>query len=695
MGIHGLPTFMKENKDLLLKTHKLQQTDLVIDGQNILHYVFEIEKLDFLHGGDYNRFADVIRNFFNDLKRCGVRPIVVMDGGHSMDDRKLKTRISRAEKRFDRLNSQYQRLKTEDFSDEGQQTLPILGYSLYLNVLRDMDIEIIACQFEADREMARIANQKRCPVLSQDSDFFALPIEEGFIPIDYLEIIDKEEKSMMSKIYHVSNFTSFFPRIGSKVFPLLAALFGNDYTNYWDFKPFLDSILNSPRVGTDHPDLKTTDRRKKEMINWLQSIPSSSSAKDQMSEAEKQKFQIIVEAYSLKLPSPFLYLVPKWFIKDHRECRIASIFMTIVTSQRIFLPCQSEDFESKTYYECSKPLRQILYGILLRDRRKTTVEEYDRHGHVSSKPFSKHKGEDTTCKVSMNKRLNDHTKQSHNIQGNGKQNHIQPCTRCNHRHDSERECPAIGQRCRYCKKMNHFEVCCRTKEKSEREVRYKKQGASGYNETFVLKSIVPVHREMKQRPLPGLSEIPSMTVVNRQKLLECALEMGNIFDDFDPEMKILLGMTSFWYKHASPSVSSNHLSSLIVCWIMLKIQNPKPSRKENTIDKTVDESPQAILKEILTNLVPYCSPPASKIRFDIVHAFAQFQTCLISAHDLNSILGNPFPNFYIHETLFFGTFLHEFCITLENKSDGNQFVMELLVAGSKLSKLYKDIVQKF
>jgi hypothetical protein len=278
--------------------------------------------------------------------------------------------------------------------------------------------------------------------------------------------------------------------------------------------------------------------------------------------------------------------------------------MTIVTSQRIFLPSQSEDFESQSSYECSKPLRQILYGVLLKDYGKTAVEEYGRHREVSSTPSSERSGGNIVCES------------------------------------------------------------------------------------------VPVCSNVGCYPVPGLAEIPEMSEADRRKLLESALEMGNAFDDFGPDMKILLGMTSFWYKHATPKVSSSHLSSLIVCWIMLKIQNPNRSPNDNIIDKAVDASGPGILKRITMNLDRYCSPSASKIRFDIVHAYAQFQTCLMSAHDLNSILRYPYPNFDI-QNLFFGKFLHDFCLTIDEEPDKDRFVCEILVEDSKFSRLYERIIHKF
>lgn len=97
MGIKGIKKLIESNEGIFLANCELQSTALVIDGPNLLHYLFTTSRdLDFLHGGDYNEFASVIRDFFQTLQSCHVRPLVVMDGGHSIDDRKLNTKIDKS-----------------------------------------------------------------------------------------------------------------------------------------------------------------------------------------------------------------------------------------------------------------------------------------------------------------------------------------------------------------------------------------------------------------------------------------------------------------------------------------------------------------------------------------------------------------------------------------------------------------------
>lgn len=52
MGIRGLSTFFNNNPDLS-KSHKLHDTHVIIDGNNLIHLLYFSSKVDFIYGGDY------------------------------------------------------------------------------------------------------------------------------------------------------------------------------------------------------------------------------------------------------------------------------------------------------------------------------------------------------------------------------------------------------------------------------------------------------------------------------------------------------------------------------------------------------------------------------------------------------------------------------------------------------------------
>lgn len=63
MGILGLTTFINGNPQLT-DEFRLYATKVVIDGNSLYHFLYYKNKLDLLHGGDYDQYALKIREFF-------------------------------------------------------------------------------------------------------------------------------------------------------------------------------------------------------------------------------------------------------------------------------------------------------------------------------------------------------------------------------------------------------------------------------------------------------------------------------------------------------------------------------------------------------------------------------------------------------------------------------------------------------
>lgn len=111
MGIRGFQAYITETN--LLIEHRLQDTTLVIDGLNLeneLYSRFLVNHDDKAYGGDYASLAIYIESFFKALAKCGITPVVIMDGSFEDDKRGKKL------ERFD------QRLKVAKAIYEGQST---------------------------------------------------------------------------------------------------------------------------------------------------------------------------------------------------------------------------------------------------------------------------------------------------------------------------------------------------------------------------------------------------------------------------------------------------------------------------------------------------------------------------------------------------------------------------------------------
>ena len=178
MGVRGLTTFVDANP-VLLTDHHLCDTRLIIDGLNLLFFLYGHRQVNYTYGGDYDTFAKKIRAFFKTLRTCNITSTVVLDGGYEVDDRKLRTTISRAKKCISRAAG-------------SGFVLPILAYAVFIDILKELAIEHIVCDHEADKQIAALAVEWKCPVLSSDSDFFIFDLPGGFVVQDDMKLTIKK-----------------------------------------------------------------------------------------------------------------------------------------------------------------------------------------------------------------------------------------------------------------------------------------------------------------------------------------------------------------------------------------------------------------------------------------------------------------------------------------------------------------------
>lgn len=64
--------------------------------------------------------------------------------------------------------------------------LPLLLKTLFIGVLKEFGVDVIQCQYEADGDIASLARGLKCPVVSNDSDFYVMDIL--VIPLSLMEL---------------------------------------------------------------------------------------------------------------------------------------------------------------------------------------------------------------------------------------------------------------------------------------------------------------------------------------------------------------------------------------------------------------------------------------------------------------------------------------------------------------------------
>lgn len=261
MGVRGLSSFLHENPQFF-KPHKLHNCCVIVDGDNLMHSIYFSDKIDVICGGDYDKYAKSVRKYFWMFLECSVKPVVVFDGGYDKSGKKLKTIYKRTN---DRLSSVKDIAQSKSFHE---CLLPILAREVFISVLIDLYIHFVVSDYEADEQIAVLANSFKCPVISADSDFYIFDLHLGFITRDSIEttvILDidsngKEYKFLNCLIYHIDEFVSCFPGLEKRVLPLFGTLMGNDYVEGHEFDNFFSNI-KLPKYKGKH--LKANARQKK------------------------------------------------------------------------------------------------------------------------------------------------------------------------------------------------------------------------------------------------------------------------------------------------------------------------------------------------------------------------------------------------------------------------------------------------
>lgn len=82
MGICGLTTYIYEKEELYLKPFELHDTYLVIDGNAVASQLYNQQtKSNCCFGGDYDKYAQTVSEFFDSLTKCNITSLVLIDGG--------------------------------------------------------------------------------------------------------------------------------------------------------------------------------------------------------------------------------------------------------------------------------------------------------------------------------------------------------------------------------------------------------------------------------------------------------------------------------------------------------------------------------------------------------------------------------------------------------------------------------------
>ncbi|XP_020917079.2 protein asteroid homolog 1 [Exaiptasia diaphana] len=163
MGIRLLTTLVDKVPSVWTQEKSLQNTPVIIDGNALMFFLYK--QTDCRAGGEFDKFSRDIEKFFANFAGQNVTPYVVLDGATVAVDKKLETVIKRTE---DKIETCYNLSKGKSGKSAETKVLSPLAKMTFITKLRSLGIEFTVCDREADQKIAILANQKNCPVISND-----------------------------------------------------------------------------------------------------------------------------------------------------------------------------------------------------------------------------------------------------------------------------------------------------------------------------------------------------------------------------------------------------------------------------------------------------------------------------------------------------------------------------------------------
>ncbi|TKS88500.1 Protein asteroid -like protein 1 [Collichthys lucidus] len=382
MGVQGLTTFVEGNRHFFQDV-KFRDSRLVIDGCSLYFRLYFNHGLDQQHGGDYDAFASLLTQFLSALASCNIQPYVVLDGGIDPSDKKFPTLRQRLQSK----------IKEADSLSHGRNgsVLPILTRDVFIQVLIQRGVPLFQCPAEADREIACLAHQWNCPVLTND---------RGYLPFRFFQWANLNGKASQRYIsvrrYTTNGLCRLYGGMNRELLPLCAVLTGNDYGTPKDAETLL-GLLDTSALARGGGRGKGVPSRIEGILLWLSSFSNPAEALEEVSQlmqeegrggggrgkrgqrgglssqlwAAMQEYHITQSSLAhwfsggKVLPGVQISGLPECLSPAAAQGLLAPLVVDVVVMHRVLLIPQVENSKLASSHFSARAIRQAMYGILL------------------------------------------------------------------------------------------------------------------------------------------------------------------------------------------------------------------------------------------------------------------------------------------------------------------------------------------
>ncbi|KAM4725265.1 single-strand DNA endonuclease ASTE1 isoform 1-T3 [Anableps anableps] len=639
MGVQGLTTYVESNRNFLQDV-RFRDSRLVIDGCSLYFRLYFNYGFDQQHGGDYDAFACLLTEFLSALETCNIKPYVVLDGGMDPSDKKFATLCQRLQSK----------IREADSISHGRNgsVLPILVRKVFIQVLTQRGIPLIQCPAEADWEIACLARQWNCPVLTNDSDFYIFDLPAGYLPLNFFQWTNLNGKASQryipSRCYTTNNLCRWFGGMNRELLPLCAVLTGNDYGAPKEVDTLLALIdVSSLGRGGGRGRGRAPASRIEGLLIWLSSFPSVAEALEEVNRLMggeagagrrgqkgglSSQLWAAMQEYNIKAQSS---LVP-WFsrgtlaprgktsgLAQLPEClslaaaqgQLPPLALDAFMMQRVLLIPQVENSKLASSHCSSRAIRQAVYGILLQKAENTASV-------VSGAQLAK------AGQVQMQG-----TRRGRGRRGGGGRD--------------QQGIEHVANAAPVQSQSHGFSIPIFVEEYDRLDLNLKKNQ---------VEAVIPwnhIH-------LDGLSK--ASAAMRLGVLLEVLGVTQSALAPVPLHLQLAIAVTGFWLREAIPTPSQPLLQALVIGMIYGELTlNSQPGAPHKT--PVAPQLNWAAERGFLSALDCQRVRPGERRGVDVgaAHSFSQWQSCLWSAMCLNQLLLMPLPEPNV-SWLFSGTLVH-------------------------------------
>ncbi|XP_018396032.1 PREDICTED: protein asteroid [Cyphomyrmex costatus] len=703
MGIPGLTTYMSNGSERYLEYYALHDSYLVIDGNCVCCQLYTwYARCNCAFGGDYDKYAQCVRDFFDQLIRCNITPLVLIDGG--CEDKKLKTIISRTKQKIE-IASNYTLS-----SQHRTKFLPLLMREVFKDIMNEKGIRYAQCIFEADNSIAAIARFLNCPVLSYDSDFYIYG--SLYIPFNTLEndiVLNPSGRGYIKrcKIYYVDKLFRVHYGLNQSLLPLAAVLLGNDYVKQHIFKNFFRHLPRSGRRKYNNEQQRRIDM----VFDWLRRRSLNEAVIGILSRLRKQERKHVLNTIET-------------IINSYISAPLSMLYMLDIPVE-ILSKANMQSISSKIYKFEGDIYNLTCFDKMINDTELSDREETEDREVVNileeKKLLSNESLVDDLPQWFI-KEFKESRFPSYFIDLIIRKLYVCPT--------QIEDSSYISSIITSLKIISVIYGLLLTGLKG-------KKSAMEYITRDENKKIKRYQLEYSDNilgcKLPSLHNLRHVPIIVRREILNTTLTIFNAsyINEIPSIWMLYIATMKYWInQQEEPSKFSCHVYSLLFALLFniidynigfYRILNKFYQRFNRTVDNIRHErkignyQPQYSINSTLTNAIREvdvndCLIAATffisnfevdqklhsqpkKFNITIIHGFAEFQNCLRHSMNLNALLGYPYEPTRV-ASVFNGTFLYNLCSNFRKRDDVEAYINLILRDSPSLSRLFNVLLLK-